>query len=265
MGCRRPRHETFLCRVCTIFRRRSPDRAGFGATVSRDIGYAAARLGEGHGERQDPVTEFRGEELHCWRGGRPVFAGLAFALGPGDALLVTGPNGAGKSSLLRLMATLIAPAEGALYRDGTAVADDPAAHREGLHYVGHLDAVKSDLSVRETLRFWSRLGGSTDSAADALGRFGLAALADLPGRMLSAGQKRKLALARLFCRPAGLWLLDEPTSALDAAGIKELEAALAAHRAAGGIAVVTTHGDIALPDAKALDIAAHAVAAEALI
>lgn len=207
------------------------------------------------------MSEFRGDDLQCWRGGRPVFAGLSFALAAGDALLVTGPNGAGKSSLLRLMATLLAPAAGTLHRDGRPVADDPAAHRAALHYLGHLDAVKPDLSVRETLRFWSRLGGNGDPAA-ALSRFGLAALADLPGRMLSAGQKRKLALARLFCRPAGLWLLDEPTAALDAAGVAELEAALAGHRAGGGIAVVTTHGDIALPGARTLDIAGYARRAE---
>ncbi len=189
------------------------------------------------------------------RGGRRVFAGLSFALAPGDVLVLRGPNGSGKSSLLRVLAGFLAPAAGRLAWAGAGVADDLAAHRARLHYVGHVDAVKSLLTVRENLAFAAALGGApADGLGVALGGFDLEALADVPARHLSAGQKRRLALARLLAGARPLWLLDEPGVGLDAANRARLEQALAAHRAAGGLAVLATHGDVAVEDALLLEL-----------
>ena len=189
------------------------------------------------------------------RGGRQVFADLSFALRPGEVLVLRGPNGSGKSSLLRLLAGFLAPAAGRLAWAGARIADDLAAHRARLHYVGHLDAVKSLLTVRENLAFAAALGGTGEGGLEAaLEGFDLGALAEVPARHLSAGQKRRLALARLLAGARPLWLLDEPGVGLDAANRARLEAALAAHRAAGGLAVLATHGDVAVEDALLLEL-----------
>jgi heme exporter protein A len=189
------------------------------------------------------------------RGGRQVFADLSFALRPGEVLVLRGPNGSGKSSLLRLLAGFLAPAAGRLAWAGARIADDLAAHRARLHYVGHLDAVKSLLTVRENLGFAAALGGTGEGGLEAaLEGFDLGALAEVPARHLSAGQKRRLALARLLAGARPLWLLDEPGVGLDAANRARLEAALAAHRAAGGLAVLATHGDVAVEDALLLEL-----------
>ena len=198
---------------------------------------------------------FVGRDLACRRGERLVFAGLSFVLGPGDALLLTGPNGSGKSSLLRVMAGLLPPQRGGLEWDGIAVAEDPAAHRARLHLVGHQDAVKPVLTVRETALFWGRLGGGDGGAAEAaLDRFGLAPLAGFPCRLLSAGQKKRLSLARLLAAPAPLWLLDEPTTGLDQASTRALEAATADHRNGGGIVVASTHIPLGMAKAQSLSL-----------
>jgi len=202
------------------------------------------------------MTLFEGRDLVCQRGAREVFAGLDFALPPGGALLLTGPNGSGKSSLLRLMAGFLAPAGGALTWGGDAVTKDPEAHRARLHYVGHLDAVKPVLSAAENLRFWTSLRGATGGAlAEALGRFDLAALSDTAGRLLSAGQKRRLALARLIAAPAELWLLDEPGVGLDEAALASLGREIARHREAGGRVVAATHGTLPIEQAESLSLA----------
>jgi len=207
------------------------------------------------------MSRFAGAALTCRRGERLVFAGLDFALGPGEALLLTGPNGSGKSSLLRLMAGLLPPAAGTLTWDGAPIAADPEAHRARLRFVGHLDAVKPVLSAAENLAFWAGLGGAApDAVNQALDRLGLDRLADLPARLLSAGQKRRLALARLLLAPAALWLLDEPTVGLDEAALARFAEALAAHRAAGGRVVAATHTPLALPGAAALALADFAAA-----
>lgn len=195
------------------------------------------------------MANFEGRSLHCRRGGRDVFAELSFALPPGGALLLTGPNGSGKSSLLRLMAGLLKPAGGALLWGDTSIAEAPEEHAARLHYLGHLDAVKPVLSVTENLRFWAALRGIPKAHGkargtaldDALERFALTELAAVPGRLLSAGQRRRLALARLVAAPADLWLLDEPSVGLDHASVERLAAAIAAHRAGGGRVVVATH------------------------
>jgi heme exporter protein A len=179
------------------------------------------------------------KELSCQRGGRLVFQGVSFSLAPGEALLVTGPNGAGKTSLLRQIAGLLPLAAGALRLQGGG---PDAALPELCHYVGHLNAVKANLSIKQNLAFWAEY---FEAPAAKLGRaldaFGLAPLAEAPAGLLSAGQKRRLALSRLFAAPRPIWLLDEPQASLDAASIKLLDAAIADHLAQGGIAVMASH------------------------
>jgi len=202
-----------------------------------------------------PAALFAGSALACHRGGRDVFAGLDFALSAGDALVLTGPNGSGKSSLLRVMAGLLPPAAGALRWQGVAIAEDREAHRARLSYLGHLDAVKPALGVAENLRFWVDFAGGDAAACEpALLQFDLLELAQLPARYLSAGQRRRLALARVVALPRALWLLDEPSTGLDQRSVAALEQAIAAHRAAGGIAVVSTHAALTLAGALHLDL-----------
>jgi len=183
-------------------------------------------------------VSLRAHDIACQRGGRTLFQGLSFALAPGEALLVSGPNGAGKTSLLRQIAGLLPLADGQLAATGPD--DTPLA--ELCHYVAHADAAKSALSVRENLAFWANyLEGGESGLAQALNAFGLNPLADLPAGLLSAGQKRKLALSRLFASPRPIWLLDEPSVSLDAASVKRLDAAIRDHLKAGGIALVSSH------------------------
>jgi len=188
------------------------------------------------------------------RAGPLVFEDLSFALDPGDALLVHGPNGSGKSSLLRMLATFLPPAAGQLTWEGGPIAADLPAHRARLHYLGHADGIKPALSVRENLDFAAALAGGGTPAVDALDAFGLAALADVPCRLLSAGQKRRAALCRLLATPRPLWLLDEPAAGLDHRSRERLEQVLAGHRATGGIVVVATHGEVAVSDALVLEL-----------
>jgi len=165
--------------------------------------------------------------LAAFRGEKLVFRDLDFTVPDGGALLLTGPNGSGKSTLLRVLAGLLRPAAGEVHWDG------PVA------YVGHQDAVKPALTVSENLRFAAAVGcGDTASALTAVG---LDALTDLPARMLSAGQRRRLALARLLLTRAMLWLLDEPTLGLDSASVERFGGVLARHRERGGIVVAATH------------------------
>jgi heme exporter protein A len=182
------------------------------------------------------------EDLACVRGGRRLFQGLGFSLASGHALLITGANGSGKTSLLRLVAGLLRPAAGRLVWDG---ADAERTAGPAAHFVGHLDAVKGALSAEENLAFAQALfTGGGDSVVAALTRFGLDRLADVPARMLSAGQRRRLALARLLVAPRPLWLLDEPTSGLDAEGQDTLTAIAATHLGNGGLLIVATHAPL---------------------
>jgi heme exporter protein A len=201
-------------------------------------------------------ASLRAEDLACRRGERIVLRGVGFALAGGEALVLRGPNGSGKSSLLRTLAGLIEPASGRLLRDGAPVADDPDRHRASLAYLGHLDALKPDFTLRENVAAAAELAGADGSRVDAaLDAFALAALAGVPARFLSQGQRRRAALARLLAAPATLWLLDEPTLALDAAAVARLGAALAAHLAGGGLAAIATHVDLPLPAARTLTLA----------
>ena len=211
------------------------------------------------------MARLEAHDVACIRGERPVFSGVSFRLAPGGALALVGPNGAGKSSLLRILAGLLRPAGGTLAWDGEPLDEDWAAHRARLHYVGHLDAVKPTLTVAETLEGWAHLRGAARAAPCALAALGIEALADVPGRFLSAGQRRRLALARLLATPAPLWLLDEPTVTLDSDAAARVAALIEAHRVGGGMAVVATHGEIALEGAARLDLGSHAVTAEMLL
>lgn len=209
---------------------------------------------------------FSGTGLACIRSDRIVFAGLDFAVSPGGALVLSGPNGSGKSSLLRLMAGIASPAAGEIIWQGKPVSEDPERFFAHMHYVGHRDAVKPALTVRENLAFHAALrgggdgnGGDSDTRTEnALDHVGLAPLADLPARMLSAGQTRRLTLARILATPAPLWLLDEPTIALDYRAVDRLRAAIDAHRAGGGMIVASTNVPLGIDDAENIDLAAHA-------
>jgi heme exporter protein A len=198
---------------------------------------------------------FEAQELAGERGGQVVFAGVSFALAPGGALLLTGPNGAGKTSLLRVLAGLGRVAVGALLWDGRPALEDRVAHAARLALVGHQDALKPALTVAETLTHEARIVGG--DAAAALAALELEALADHPVRILSAGQRRRVALARLVLGAARpLWLLDEPTVALDVAGVATLGRVLAAHRVRGGMVVASSHLALPLEDAAELRLAA---------
>ncbi len=191
--------------------------------------------------------------LAAFRGERLVFRDLDFAVAAGGALLLTGPNGAGKSTLLRLLAGLLRPAAGRLTWNGEDALSDLPAHAGRVAYVGHQDAVKPGLTAAENLHFAARLSGA--NVGEALAAVGLQELAELPARMLSAGQRRRLALARLALSHASLWLLDEPTLGLDTASVERLGGMLGAHRARGGLLVAATHLALPVPDAANLQLA----------
>jgi heme exporter protein A len=193
-----------------------------------------------------------GIDLDCIRGGREVFSRLGFALQSGEALLVTGRNGAGKSSLLRMIAGLIHVAGGRLELQGGHAERTLA---EQTHYLGHQDALKPSLSVMENLAFWARfLGGREDAPSSALASVGLEALAGLPAAYLSAGQRRRLSIARLIAAKRPIWLLDEPTSALDRAAQERLSELMAVHLAGGGMIIAAAHGPIGLERARELQL-----------
>jgi len=194
-----------------------------------------------------------GTGLTCVRGGREVFAGLSFSVGAGQALLVTGRNGAGKSSLLRMVAGLVRIASGRL---ALADADPEQTLPEQAHYLGHLDTLKSSLTVAENLSFWTRYLGGRSAPQAALAELGLDALADLPAAYLSAGQRRRLSLARLRAVKRPLWLLDEPTSALDQDAQDILARLMRDHLASGGIIMAAAHGAIGLDSAGTLRLGA---------
>jgi heme exporter protein A len=187
--------------------------------------------------------------LACVRGGREVFAGIGFSVGAGEALLVTGRNGAGKSSLLRVVAGLVRVAAGRL---ALLDADPDQTIPEQAHYLGHQDALKPSLTIIENLSFWGRYLGGAEPVESTLAAVGLSALAGLPAAYLSAGQRRRLSIARLLTARRPLWLLDEPTTALDREAQDTLAGLMRQHLAGGGIIVAAAHGPIGLDGAKEL-------------
>ena len=180
------------------------------------------------------------EGVACERGGRRLFSGVGFSVAAGGALLVRGPNGAGKSSLLRLAAGLLAPVEGRVVGEGAR------------GWLGELHALDPELPLGRALRFWTGLDGAGTRLAAALDRAGLAALAEVPVRLLSTGQRRRAALVPLLAAAPPVWLLDEPASGLDVSAVDLLGRLIADHRAGGGAVLVATHQPIDLPGAEEL-------------
>jgi heme exporter protein A len=192
-----------------------------------------------------------GRDLRCVRGGREVFSGLDFEISSREALAVTGPNGAGKTSLLRLVAGLLASAGGSIALEG---GEAELTLAEQAHYLGHRDALKPALSVLENLSFWRDfLGGETFDAAESLSKVGLDHAAQLPAAFLSAGQRRRLSIARLLAVRRPIWLLDEPANALDAAGQSLFVDLMGDHLARGGLIIAATHAPLGI-EAKELRI-----------
>jgi heme exporter protein A len=190
--------------------------------------------------------------LGCVRGARNVFSNINLELSSGRALALIGPNGSGKSSLLRLIAGQLRPSEGLIELHG---GDAERSIPEQAHYQGHLDALKPSLTVAENLGFWARyLGGGAAGSDEALAAVGLGGLSDLPAAYLSAGQRRRLSLARLIAIPRPIWLLDEPTSALDAAAQERLAELMRQHLGSGGMILAATHGPLGI-DAQELQLA----------
>jgi heme exporter protein A len=187
------------------------------------------------------------ENLAAARGLRILFEGLNFRLSGGEVLELRGPNGSGKSTLLRILAGLTRQHEGTVtFSSGT--------HEPGRHYLGHLDAVKPAETAGEQAAFWARyFGRDAATATAAMARVGLTNRAGVPGRGLSAGQKRRLALTRLLIEPRPVWLLDEPTAALDIEGRSLVSQLVAEHRASGGMVIAAIHGE-GFPDSRTLDL-----------
>jgi heme exporter protein A len=198
-------------------------------------------------------------DLACRRGGRPVFDHLSFTLGAGELLALTGRNGSGKTTLLRALALLVRPQAGKILWQGADVQAEPETWRGQLAWLGHLDGLKGDLTVCENLLGAERL--RSRSAADdrldlALVAFDLNVLAHRPVRTLSAGQRRRTALARVMLTQAPLWLLDEPLNALDVSAQQAFRAVLQQHLIHGGLAIAATHADLCVPDARTLELSA---------
>jgi len=186
-----------------------------------------------------------GRELSCARGGREIFAGLGFEVASGEALAVVGPNGSGKTSLLRLIAGLLTPSRGSIHLEG---GESEQTLPEQSHYLGHRDAIKPALSVAENLWFWRDfLGGATSDPKASLAAVELDHAAHLPAGYLSAGQRRRLSIARLLSVRRPIWLLDEPTNALDASGQILFTALMGDHLSRGGLIIAATHTPLGVP------------------
>jgi heme exporter protein A len=189
-------------------------------------------------------------DLACRRGGREVFAGVCFSVAAGEALVISGRNGSGKSSLLRMVVGLLRVAAGRIALEG---GDPQLTLGEQAHYLGHQDALKPSLSVGENLCFWTGfLAGTAPDIAAPLAAVGLDTLTDLPAAYLSAGQRRRLSIARLIAVKRPIWLLDEPASTLDAAGQARLSELMRTHLGEGGLILAAAHGAIGLDGASEL-------------
>lgn len=192
-----------------------------------------------------------GEKLEARRGERRIFASLSFDIPQGHALVVTGPNGSGKSTLLKVIAGFLPAASGTLRLDGS---DTERSLAEYCQFLAHANALKPQMTVAENLRFWQGYLGGGEEIAPALAAVGLPGIEDIPAGYLSAGQKRRVAIARLLVTDRPVWLLDEPTAALDGRSEKRFAAIVNAHLEKGGIVVAATHQALSLSPAIALDI-----------
>ncbi|MEM1382482.1 MAG: heme ABC exporter ATP-binding protein CcmA [Pseudomonadota bacterium] len=194
-------------------------------------------------------------DLACRRAGRMVVRGLTFRLQAGEAAQIRGPNGAGKSTLLRALAGFLPVEAGDAQLNGLSLTRDCSDFQEQVAYTGHLDAIKLPLTVRENLAHWAPIYGATpDMVEAALDHFDLAGLAAEPAALCSAGQRRRLGLARLMVQDRRLWLLDEPTVSLDTASARRLTALIEEHLAGGGLALIATHQDLRLAQATQIEL-----------
>ena len=201
------------------------------------------------------MTELEVTGLSCRRGGRPVVRTLSFTVARGELLALTGRNGSGKTTLLRALALLVTADGGGIRWQGTDIRHDRDGWRRQIAWLGHLDGLKGDLSVRENLATACHLRETTATGVDdALAAFDLTLLANRAARTLSAGQRRRAALARVAAADAPLWLLDEPLNALDSPSQAALRTVLASHLAAGGLAIAATHAPIDVPNARVLEL-----------
>ena len=202
-----------------------------------------------------PLLEAR--DLTCVRGDRRLFSGVGFSMTAGDCLHVRGENGVGKTSLLRLLTGLSKPESGEVLWNSKSITQESSAFHRELLFLGHRDALKDELSALENLQMYAALDDiklSLEDALAALARFGLRGRENLPIHCLSAGQKRRVLMARMLTRNARLWILDEPFNALDVHAIDQLEALIAEHLAKGGMLVLTSHQAVKLPTVKVLDL-----------
>jgi heme exporter protein A len=188
------------------------------------------------------------DRVHVWRGDRHVLQGVSLELRAGELLLVSGPNGTGKSTLLRVMCGLLRPEQGRVDWSGLPINDDRESYQAQLAYASHEPALKADLTALENLKFsvGLKLRSSTAELVRLLERTGVAAIAHLPVRVLSAGQRRRVAMARILGLRASLWLLDEPYTNLDTAGGELVTRLLQEHVDNGGLGVVVAHHDLDL-------------------
>ncbi len=188
------------------------------------------------------------EKVHVWRGDRHVLRGVSLDLYPGELMHVSGPNGTGKTTLLRVVSGLLRPEKGSVAWQGRSIAATAAEYQAALAYASHEPALKGDLTALENLRFTVGLKRRVTAAElrSSLERTGVGTCADLPARVLSAGQRRRVAMARVLAFQADLWLLDEPYTNLDGSGSSLLSALLAEHVGGGGVALVVAHHDLNL-------------------
>jgi len=193
------------------------------------------------------LVSLQASQLSCIRDDRVLFSGLDFTVQSGQVLLIEGPNGSGKTSLLRILTGLRRPDQGNLFWCGDSVEELAAIYYQDVAYVGHMNGMKDDLSVTENLRYAQSLAVPTLSVNESLQQVGLQGYQETPIRFLSAGQKRRLALARLLCTRKRLWILDEPFTSLDKASIKMFEGYIERHVEQGGVVVMTSHHDTNMP------------------
>jgi heme exporter protein A len=193
------------------------------------------------------------KNLQCTRGDRELFSDLSFSLEKSQLMMLEGQNGSGKTTLLRTLCGLYAPDEGEVLWQGESIKKQDEAYRRELFYLGHLNAIKPDLTVLENIRFNTCLAGESvnnDELMQALDTIGLFAFEDFPASQLSQGQKRRVALARLLVSKATLWILDEPFVALDVAAVELLQSIIADHVDNGGMVILTTHQEVPLTKGK---------------
>jgi len=197
-----------------------------------------------------PIKGLEVRNLSCSREDRTLFQGLNFQLTAGHAIQIEGPNGSGKTTLLRMLCGLRLPDDGEIYWNGADIAEERAAFLGDLNYIGHAHGVKGELTPLENLRVSQAMSSHTNNLSldDALERVGLFGFEDVPSRTLSAGQRRRVALARLLINPAPLWILDEPFTAIDIQGQKQIEAMITSHVLEGGMAILTSHHPLNLSD-----------------